>query len=165
MKKVKLVCMALLAMFCLMSCGGSKSNTNVYSSTVTVYQSDWYWDDTSWRVDIDYDAIDMSVNSYGAVLVYMNVEGTWRQIPMTFYYSEIVGGQIRNCSSSLEVSSYVGGVSIFWTEDDFYNGRQIGDRQFKIVVLSSADYRSRSDVDFSNYESVKEAFQIKEVEK
>lgn len=160
MKKVKLIFMALLAMICMVSCRGPKTNANVFSSTVTVYSSDWYWDNTSWRVDIGYDAIDLAVNSYGAVLVYMNNENTWRQIPMTYYYSVIQNGHTIYCSSSLEVSSYDGGVSIFWTENDFYNGNRPLDHQFKIVAISSADYSARSDVDYSNYEAVKEAFQL-----
>ncbi|MBR4146493.1 MAG: hypothetical protein IKU00_01220 [Bacteroidales bacterium] len=160
MKKVKVICMALLAMICMVSCRGPKTNANVFSSTVTVYSSDWYWDNTSWRVDIEYDAIDLAVNSYGAVLVYMNNENTWRQIPMTYYYTDISNGQTIYCSSSLEVSSYQGGVSIFWTENDFYNGKRPTDHQFKIVALSSVDFSERSDVDFSNYEAVKEAFQL-----
>ena len=170
MKKVKLVCMALLAMVCLVSCRGPKTNANVYSSTVTVYSSDWRWEDPSWRVDLAYDAIDLDVHNYGAVLVYMNNENTWRQIPMTYYYSVIEEDENHNpvtiyCSSSLEVSSYQGGVSIFWTENDFYNGYRPKDHQFKIVALSSADYSARSDVDYSNYEAVKAAFQIKEIER
>lgn len=160
MKKVKVICMALLAMICMVSCRGPKTNANVFSSTVTVYSSDWYLDNTSWRVDIEYDAIDLAVNSYGAVLVYMNNENTWRQIPMTYYYTDISNGQTIYCSSSLEVSSYQGGVSIFWTENDFYNGKRPTDHQFKIVALSSVDFSERSDVDFSNYEAVKEAFQL-----
>jgi hypothetical protein len=125
MRKVTLFCVAFLAMCCLASCRGPKTNANVYSSTVTVYESDWRWDDVSWRVDLEYDAINLAVHNDGAVLVYMDNENTWRQLPMTFYYTDYDNqGNLVNCSSSLEVSSYDGGVSIFWTENDFYNGRR-----------------------------------------
>jgi hypothetical protein len=163
MRKVTLFCVAFLAMCCLASCRGPKTNANVYSSTVTVYESDWRWDDVSWRVDLEYDAINLAVHNDGAVLVYMDNENTWRQLPMTFYYTDYDNqGNLVNCSSSLEVSSYDGGVSIFWTENDFYNGRRIGTHRFKIVTLSNADYSARPDVDYSNYEEVKRVFQIKE---
>ena len=163
MRKVTLFCVAFLAMCCLASCRGPKTNANVYSSTVTVYESDWRWDDVSWRVDLEYDAINLAVHNDGAVLVYMDNENTWRQLPMTFYYTDYDNqGNLVNCSSSLEVSSYNGGVSIFWTENDFYNGRKIGAHRFKIVTLSNADYSARPDVDYSNYEEVKRVFQIKE---
>ena len=157
MRKVTLFCVAFLAMCCLASCRGPKTNANVYSSTVTVYESDWRWDDVSWRVDLEYDAINLAVHNDGAVLVYMDNENTWRQLPMTFYYTDY-----DNCSSSLEVSSYEGGVSIFWTENDLYNGNRPKDHQFKIVAISSTDYAARPDVDYSNYEEVKRVFQIKE---
>lgn len=163
MRKVTLFCVAFLAMCCLASCRGPKTNANVYSSTVTVYESDWRWDNTSWRVDLRFDAINLNVHNDGAVLVYMDNENTWRQLPMTFYYTDYDNqGNLVNCSSSLEVSSYDGGVSIFWTENDFYNGRKIGTHRFKIVTLSNADYSARPDVDYSNYEEVKKVFQIKE---
>ena len=162
MRKVTLFCVAFLAMCCLASCRGPKTNANVYSSTVTVYESDWRWDNTSWRVDLRFDAINLNVHNDGAVLVYMDNENTWRQLPMTFYYTDYDNqGNLVNCSSSLEVSSYNGGVSIFWTENDFYNGRKIGTHRFKIVTLSNADYSARPDVDYSNYEEVKRVFQIK----
>jgi hypothetical protein len=162
MKKVKFICVAMLALLCLVSCRKPKTNANVYSSTPTVYSSDWYWDNTSWRVDLRYDAIDLNVHQYGAVLVYMDNQNTWRQLPMTYYYSVIENGQTIYCSSSLEVSSYNEGVSIFWTENDFYNGNRPGDHRFKIVAISSIDYAARPDVDYSNYEEVKRVFQIKE---
>ena len=163
MRKVTLFCVAFLAMCCLASCRGPKTNANVYSSTVTVYESDWRWDNTSWRVDLRFDAINLNVHNDGAVLVYMDNENTWRQLPMTFYYTDYDNqGNLVNCSSSLEVSSYDGGVSIFWTENDFYNGRRIGTHRFKIVTISNADYSARPEVDYSNYEEVKRVFQIKE---
>ena len=163
MRKVTLFCVAFLAMCCLASCRGPKTNANVFSSTVTVYESDCRLDDVSWRVDLEYDAINLAVHNDGAVLVYMDNENTWRQLPMTFYYTDYDNqGNLVNCSSSLEVSSYNGGVSIFWTENDFYNGRKIGTHRFKIVTLSNADYSARPDVDYSNYEEVKRVFQIKE---
>lgn len=163
MRKVTIFCVAFLAMCCLASCRGPKTNANVYSSTVTVRETDWRWDNTSWRVDLRYDAIDLSVHDGGAVFVYMDNGNTWRQLPMTFYYTDYDNqGNLVHCSSSLEVSSYTGGVSIFWTENDFYNGRVIGDHRFKIVALSNADYSARPDVDYSNYEEVKRVFQIKE---
>lgn len=158
--------MVLIAVGCMVSCRGPQGpqgpqgNANVASTTLTVNSNDWYWDDTSWRVDIDYAAIDADIDNYGAVLVYMDNGGTWRQLPMTFYYSVNENGQTLYCSSSLEVSSYNGGLSIFWTENDFYNGYRPEQHDFKIVAIAASLYSSRPDVDYSNYESVKAAFQI-----
>ena len=160
MKKLKLICLALVTVCLMASCHKPAGNANVYSSTVSVNATDWYWDNTSWRVDIDYDAIDFNVTNYGAVLVYMNYQNTWRQIPLTLYYSVIENQQTIYCSYTFEVSYYNGGLTIFQTDNDFYNQHEPGDQIFKIVALSSVEYNSRPDVDYSNYEAVKTAFQL-----
>lgn len=172
MKKLTMICMALLAVACMVSCRGPQGpmgpsgqdghdgNANVSSSTVTVYSNDWYWDNTSWRVDLNYPAIDADIDDYGAVLVYMDNKGTWRQLPFTFYYTDVSNGQTIYCSSSLEISTYVNGVSIFWTENDFYDGYRPDDHDFKIVVIAASLYNARQDVDYSDYNAVKTAFQL-----
>lgn len=173
MKKLTVICMTLFAMLFAVSCrgpmgpegpagpAGQDGNANVCSSTVTVRSSDWYWNETSWRVDLGYEAINANITDYGAVLVYMEDNNTWRQIPLTFYYSIVEEGVEYFYSSSLEVSTYDQGVSIFWTENDFYDGyRPDHDIRFKIVVIAASVYQSRSDVDYSNYDAVKTAFQL-----
>jgi hypothetical protein len=162
MKKLTVITLAILSVFVMASCRGPKGNANVKSSTVTVRSSDWYWDNTSWRVDLEYKAINADIDNYGAVLVYMDNNNTWRQLPMTFYYTDEVNGETVYCSSSLEVSSYKEGVSIFWTENDFYDGYRPDDHDFKIVAIAASEYQRRSDVDYSDYEAVKRAFQIEE---
>ncbi len=164
MKKLALICMTLVAMVFAVSCRGPMGpegpmgNANVVSSTLTIYPSQWYWDDPSWRVDIDYKAINSDIDNHGAVLVYMDVEGTWRQIPMTYYYYD---GQYDSFyGSSLEVSTYLEGVSIFWTESDLSQLEAPSTHSFKIVVIAAGVYANRSDVDYSNYEAVKTAFQL-----
>lgn len=164
MKSFKSLLWALLAVMFLYSCRGPQGpagNANVASSTVTVYPNDWRWDNnTSWRVDIDYDAITPQITDHGAVLVYMNQKNTWRQLPLTFYYSQMNNGQKYFYSSSLEVSSYDRGVSIFWTENDMVNDYRPEQHDFKIVVIAANLYKSRSDVDYSDYKAVKAAFQL-----
>ena len=167
MKKLTVICMTLMAMIFAVSCRGPvgpegpMGNANVASSTLTIYPSQWYWDNstnTSWRVDIEYKAINADIDAHGAVLVYMDVEGTWRQIPMTYYYYDEQYDSFYG--SSLEVSSYLEGVSIFWTESDLSQLDPPGTHDFKIVVIEANVYQSRSDVDYSNYEAVKKAFQL-----
>lgn len=167
MKKLTLICMTIIATMFFGSCRGPQGpvgpagNANVASSTVTAYPSDWKWDGTSWRLDIDYAAINMDIHNYGAVLVYMDDQNTWRQIPLTFYYTQTDEDGVESYySSSLEMSSYQGGVSIFWTENDFYDGYKPKTHRFKIVVIASNIYANRQDVDYSNYEAVKTAFQL-----
>jgi hypothetical protein len=164
MKKLTVISMTLVAMIFAVSCRGPQGpegptgNANVASSTLTVYPSQWYWDNTSWRVDIEYKAINADIDAHGAVLVYMDVEGTWRQIPMTYYYYDAQYDSFY--ASSLEVSTYLEGLSIFWTESDLSQLDAPGTHDFKIVVIAASVYQSRSDVDYSNYEAVKKAFQL-----
>jgi len=169
---MKKLCFSFLAIFAALvlttSCrgrdgrdGNDGRDANVASSTLTVNSNDWRWDNnTSWRVDIDYDNITPNIIDYGAVLVYMENQNTWRQLPMTFYYSLNGTDGVEYRSSSLEVSSYDKGLSIFWTESDFSSQYRPETCRFKIVVIEASIYAARSDVDFSDYDAVRKAFDI-----
>ena len=175
MEKLKLFCMALIAMVAMASCAkegpmgpqgpagpaghdGQDGYVNVASSTLTVYPDDWYWDNnTSWRVDFNYEAVNSDIYNSGVVLVYMETENTWRQIPMTFYYEDDEGNLY---SSSLETSFYVGGVSVFWTESDFWDGYRPDEHRFRLVAISAGYYNAHPEIDYSNYEVLKETFQL-----
>lgn len=166
MKKLSLICMTVLAVFAMASCRGPKGdpgNANVASSKVTVYSSDWRWvNNCQWMVEIDYAAINNNVFNHGAVLVYMDVDGAWSQVPLTYYYQDVnQAGETINCEASIEVSTLNdGGVRLFWTESDFFDGMRPQTHNFKIVAIEASVYANRSDVDYSNYEAVKTAFQL-----
>ena len=170
MKKLSLICMTILAVTFLASCRGPKGdpgNANVASSTVTIDSRDWEWvNNCQWKVEIDYPAINNNVYNYGAVLVYMDVDGAWSQVPLTYYYQDsYVNDQgqteLINCAASIEVSTLNdGGVRLFWTESDFYDGMRPQTHDFKIVAIEASVFSHRSDVDYSSYEAVKVAFQL-----
>ena len=173
MKKLSIICMTILAVSFLASCrgpqgpAGQDGNANVASSKVTVLSSDWQWvNGCQWMVEIDYPAINNNVFNHGAVLVYMDVDGTWSQAPLTYYYQDMYtyenGDQeVINCEASIEVATLNdGGVRIFWTESDFYDGMRPQTRDFKIVAIEASVYDNRSDVDYSDYNAVKTAFQL-----
>ena len=175
MKKLSLICMTVLAISFLASCRGPQGpqgpaghdgNANVASSTLTIYDRDWEWNHFytdadgnergQYMVSIDYPAINNNVYNYGAVLVYMDVNGAWSQVPLTYYY-EFAGGLYE---ASIEVATLSdGGVSLFWTESDLWQVRPDTHR-FKVVAIEATVYKDRSDVDYSNYEAVKTAFQL-----
>ena len=166
MKKLSIICMTILAVLSMASCRGRDGNANVASSTVTVRQSDWRWvNDCQWTVEIDYPAINNNVYNHGAVLVYMKIDGAWSQVPLTYFYEAEVEDGYSNFASSIEVATLNdGGVRLFWTESDFYHAPDgPGDNDsydFKIVAIEASVYSHRSDVDYSNYEAVKTAFQL-----
>jgi len=173
MKKLSVICMTILAITFLASCRGPQGpaghdgNANVASSTITIYPNNWEWvNDCQWMVEIDYPAITDNVYNHGAVLVYMDVEGAWSQVPLTYYYEDVLTyddgtEETINCAASIEVATLNdGGVRLFWTESDFYDGYRPDTHDFKIVAIEATLYNTRSDVDYSNYEAVKTAFQL-----
>ena len=52
-----------------------------------------------------------------------------------------------------------GGVRLFWTQNDFWDVRP-DTHDFKIVAIEASVYSHRSDVDYSDYNAVKTAFQL-----
>ena len=76
-------------------------------------------------------------------------------------------GQIRKAledgglyEASIEVATLNnGGLNLFWTESDLWKVRP-GTHDFKIIAIQANVYKDRSDVDYSNYEAVKTAFQL-----
>ena len=172
MKKLSIICMTVLAISFLASCRGPQGpaghdgNANVASSTVTIHDYDWKWDNFytdsegnergQFYVGIDYAAINSNVFNHGAVLVYMGMEGAWNQVPLTYYYAE--EGNLYEASIEVATLSN-GGLNLFWTESDLWKVRP-GTHDFKIVAIEATVYKDRSDVDYSNYEAVKTAFQL-----
>lgn len=162
--------MTVVAVFAMASCRGPKGdpgNANVASSTVTVKYSDWQWvNNCQWMVEIDYPAINSNVFNHGAVLVYMGMDGVWSQVPLTYFYDvELDDGSIGYFASSIEVSTLSnGGIRLFWTESDFYHAPEgpgkYDSYDFKIVAIEASVFANRTDVDYSNYNAVKTAFQL-----
>ena len=172
MKKLSIICMTVVAISFLASCRGPQGpaghdgNANVASSKVTIHDYDWKWNNFytdaegnergQFYVTIDYPAINNNVYNHGAVLVYMDNEGAWSQVPLTYYYAENDGLY----EASIEVATLNdGGVNLFWTESDLWKVRP-KTHDFKIVAIEATVYKNRSDVDYSNYEAVKTAFQL-----
>ena len=150
--------------------GQDGNDANVASSTLTIHDYEWDWirfftdgdgnERGQYKVTIDYPAINDNVFNYGAVLVYMDVQGTWSQVPLTYYYYEEDGGEVLFYEASIEAATLNdGGVRLFWTESDMWKVRP-GTHDFKIVAIEAATYNSRTDVDYSDYNAVKEAFQL-----
>lgn len=173
MKKLSLICMTVLTVAFMASCrgpmgpqgpAGQDGNANVASSTLTIHSDDWQWvNDCQWMVEIDYPAINNNVYNHGAVLVYMDIDGAWSQVPLTYFYeSQLEDGSYANFAAAIEVATLSdGGVRLFWTESDFYkdpNGP--GRHDFKIVAIEATVFANRTDVDYTDYEAVKTAFQL-----
>lgn len=183
MKKLSVICMTVLAVAFLASCrgpmgpqgpAGQDGNANVVSAKLTIKSSDWYWiyyytdvegyERGQYAVTIDfpqYPVVNDNVFNHGAVLVYMKVDGAWSQVPLTYYYHIKDNGEDFLYETSIEVATLSdGGVRLFCTESDMWKVDPPAEAEFKIVAIQASAYSHRSDVDYSNYEAVKTAFQL-----
>jgi hypothetical protein len=167
MKTFKIISFVLFTTLFVASCSIEEchadyddGNANVASGVIDVYARDWVYRDPSWVLTINYNMITRGIIDYGAVLVYMQDGNAYRQLPLTmlnmietetgsYYYSTIV-----------DVDTYVGAVDIYWTESDFYNSGNPGQRRFKVVAIAASDYYKNADIDYSDYNQVKEAYNL-----
>lgn len=186
MKKLSFICMTIVAVALLASCrgprgpvgpegpAGNDGNANVASSTLTVYPNDWTWTTFytdsegnprgEYSLEIDYPAINANVYNHGAVLVYMDVDGAWRQVPLTYYYynNDVDdNGDPRIYEASIQVETLSDeGLRLFWTQFDYWKVAIDKPYDFKIVAIEATLFADRSDVDYSSYEAVKTAFRL-----
>tara|TARA_R110002072_G_scaffold37323_9_gene109320 strand:- start:1876 stop:2385 length:510 start_codon:yes stop_codon:yes gene_type:complete len=130
---------------------GRDGRTNVNSSTITSF--DWTFIDPSWVITFNFPSITEEIMNSGAVLVYWKNGETYSQLPLTFYVS-------TEYSTTIEVSTFVGGLSLYWTDSDLVQGVNPGTQTFKIVVISASNMIQNSNVDYSNYEEVITTFDI-----
>ena len=124
---------------------GEDGNANVVSGTIT--SSSWIYVEPSWVILFNYAAITQDIIDNGAVLVYMKFDDTYFQLPFTAYQSS-------NYSTSVEVASYTGGLSIIWTDSDLTQPDKPGEFTFKIVVITASALAQFPDIDFSDYNAV-----------
>lgn len=143
---------------------GQDGNANVQSATIETKFSDWDWSDEAmnWAIAFDWDAIDMDMVDYGAMLVYLENPSSevyaWHQLPLTMAITD-------EYSAILETSYYDYGFSIFWTNSDLQKHRDVlqsyydqEPMMFKVVLIDATSYASRPDIDYSDYEEVANAF-------
>ena len=132
---------------------GKDGNANVVSSTIT--SSSWAYTEPSWAITFTDPAITQEIINSGAVLVYIKVGDNYTQLPLTFYLSS-------SYSSTIEVSTFVGGLSLFWTDSDLVQPNNPGSQTFKVVVIAGSGMIQNPNVDYSNYEEVKSKFNLED---
>jgi hypothetical protein len=130
---------------------GKDGNANVVSATIT--SSAWVYNTPSWVISFSYPAITQDIINNGAVLVYIKVGNGYNQLPLTFYQSQ-------NYSTSIEVSTYVGGLTLLWTDSDLTQPINPGENTFKIVVISASGLNRNPNINFNNYLEVKHSFNL-----
>jgi butyrate kinase len=91
--------------------------------------------------------ITQEIVNTGAVLAYIKTQDSYYQMPVTFYPSSTY-------STSIEVETKFGGVSIYWTDSDRTTPINPGSQTFKIIVIASSDRIKKNSIDVSDYEQV-----------
>lgn len=133
---------------------GKDGNANVKSSTVTF--SNWTWDsgNSYMYVDFTWSAITSSIVNSGALLIYVNTTSGWAQLPRTIYPS-------ASYSESQRFTYNVGSFRIIVQDSDFLQPTPaLGTWTIKVVAIEASARKANPDLDWSNYNDVKERFNL-----
>ncbi|HAD96002.1 MAG TPA: hypothetical protein DCG19_01285 [Cryomorphaceae bacterium] len=131
---------------------GEPGNANVRSGTYEV--SEWNYQYPHYMANIDVSFITDEIFSSGVILVYVKrTEDSYTQLPLTFYWTDWY-------STTLEVITRVGQVTIEWTDSDLTEPVEPGSYTFKIVAIESSELLKQSGVDPSDYEGLSREFQL-----
>jgi len=130
---------------------GQDGNANVQSRTHILnwtIQQNVIWAATAINSDITQDIVDN-----GAVLVYAKVGDVWMAIPFTYSPS-------TTYSTNIEVNHFLNTVRIFVADSDGILPDMPSWNEIKVVIISANGLILNPNVDHSNYEAVKEAYQL-----
>lgn len=138
---------------------GTYGNSNISSEIWTV--STWGNNGGLYYSDFNISTLTASVQNAGAVEVFLSTDGgaTWKGLPFTQY------GSTSNYLWSFQTQT--GLVTVKWT----YDGSGLGSDpntvygaicKFKIVCISAAGLKTNPNVDYRNYEVLKNAFNLKD---
>jgi hypothetical protein len=175
MKKVKLL-MLIIAVACLASLNsckkeftgpagpqgpagtngtnGTNGNANVHSTTFT---ASFTWDGANyWRIATisNISILTSSIVNSGAVMIYLNENGTYAALPMTVS----MGG---NIVEDVWFEYSTGQISIV-TEDSDLSDPGTSTLNFKLVCIDASARMANPNVDLKNYNEVKKAFKLKD---
>ena len=160
MKKFNVLVLALFAVLAFTSCQKEEDvdivygNTNIFSKTLTVYGSQWYFVSPTYAVDLAVAEINQSVVDNGAVMVYYrNGYGEWQAMPNTIPVASTY-------ASVYAFSFWNGHVSLYKTDTDLITLAPT-DMDVKIVVLSLKSMMENQDVNWNNYSEVSSRFNLK----
>lgn len=132
---------------------GKDGNANVVSTSFT--SSSWTYSEPSWVISINWLSITPDIINGGAVLVYLKDGNDYKQLPLTFYSTP-------EYSTTIEVTTRVSGLSLYWTDSDLIQPLNPGLQTFKIVLIAPSALMRNPNVDYLNYEEVKSTFNLED---
>jgi hypothetical protein len=133
---------------------GTNGNANVTSLTKTV--TTWTVDNTvRWIADIPVPAITQSIVDRGAVLVYRaNTNGGYNQLPITY-------SPVPTYNTTIECIHSLGNARILvYDSDGTLPNTPAAGQSFKVVVIAPSARAANPDLNWSNYEVVKNKFNL-----
>lgn len=132
---------------------GQDGNANVQLTTFAI--TSWtesgvsYKAASPWLSDITQNIVDN-----GAVHTYMsNGSGGWEPLPLTLYPSSTY-------SRTYTAVHYLNGVTLWVNDSDLNLPSDPGTRSFKVVAVAASAKIANPDVDYTNYEEVKQTFNL-----
>lgn len=133
---------------------GPPGNANV---DYMIYDlSVWNYASPSFFVTLNDPQITYDIVDKGAVLVYMYAgNDQWSQLPQTFYPTSTYSETWKQFISP-------GQVEIDVTASDLIQPNNPGHCTFKVVTIAYRSMLQNKNVDFSNFEAVKKAFNLKD---
>ncbi len=133
----------------------AKAESRTFSNTIWAYSSPYHYLDLS-VPELTAD----NINSAAVMVYFSTVEGTWRAIPFTQY--------TPTYNYFMNFTTSAGSVRVTWVynttlsagdDPNQYYGTNV---KFKAVVISAAANALKPNINYYNYEEIKEAFHLKD---
>jgi hypothetical protein len=148
---------ALLITFAFSACNKDTAAPTMVQNTFTV--SDWTWDGNSKLLysDVPWSEIDAEVADKGMLHLYLKTtNGDWAPLPRTVMLS----GVIYDYAQSQRYTFRTGSFELIVQDDDLLQPNAPGTWTVRAVAVSGAQRSANSDLDWNNYEAVKERFNL-----
>jgi len=140
---------------------GPPGNANVFSLGFDFFMADAVFNGAVASVQYDVPDLTASVVDDGAVLMFFRDQGTWTAMPYTFGV-ESSDLPAVDYTISLGFGYEVGFLEVFYeASTDAIDLAGLPDREMKLVVIDGYWYGKR-DIDLTDWNAVKEAFNLKD---
>lgn len=134
---------------------GADGNANVRSENIVVTVSDWVGDGDGYDATKASTVITQEIADDGAVLCYLKEGNEYIPMPVTF-----------SAGQGLWVShilfTYEPNLINFTVYDDDGLTDQPGTTTFKVVAIASSQLVNNPDINFENYDEVRQAFNLED---
>jgi hypothetical protein len=135
---------------------GINGNANVKTYTVSITSANWICSGICYA-DVTCQGITQNIVNTGSVHLFMESPtqaGAWLNMPWTDMYSGYI--------TTYNFAYVLGTLRISKVDSDLTTPSNPGTRKFKIVVIASSGKLAHPEVDYTNFEEIREAFDIVE---